>query len=139
MSNNTSLKTWLAFLESGAFDAPDVSTQISAGWYDWFCRDSSLAAKTRKLAPKVKRITRSAKVNTETMYVFFKNNCPVSGSLYDDFRLCDLATGDVIWTIIPSSGHKVDEGCAELWGRENNFEGPILTGTMQEIYTYFGV
>lgn len=139
MTDNLSLKSWLAFYESGAFDAADIDTQCRAGWYDWFCRSESLAAKTHKLAPKVKRIARSSKVNIETMYVFFKNNCPVSGSLYDDFRICDMETGDVIWTIIPKCGHKIANGRAELWGRENDFAEPILTGTMQDIYAYFGV
>ena len=46
------------------------------------------------------------------------------GPLYDDFRIVDIETGNVIYTVIPKCGHS---GLAELWGRENNFEGPILT------------
>jgi hypothetical protein len=139
MSDQHTLKQWIALMDAGAFEGADVHTQINAGWYDWFCRDSALANKTRKLARMVKRVAKSAKVNGDSMYVFFKNNCPVNGSLYDDFRICDVESGDVIWTVIPRSGHKCDDGQAELWGRENHFNGPILVGTMKDIYHYFGV
>ena len=56
----------------------------------------------------------------------------MSGPLYDDFRICDVETGDVIWTVTPKCGHS---GKAEVWGRQNDFKGPIAVGTnMNEIY-----
>ena len=78
--------------------------------------------------------TAKKKFNPETTYVFFKNNCPCCGSLYDDFRICDIETGDVIWTVIPSSGF---DGKAKLWGRENDFEMPIIDGSWKDIVEYF--
>jgi hypothetical protein len=140
MSNkNVSLRTWIQNYKRGLYNSRDRHVQIEAGWYDWFCRDTSLAGKTRALASKVIRIAGSEKVNMDTMYVFFKNNCPFNGNLYDDFRICDLETGDVIWTIIPSSGHARVKGQAELWGRANDFKGPIMVGTWKDITKYFGV
>ena len=68
---------------------------------------------------------------------FFKNNCPCNGSLYDDFRICDIDTGDVIYTITPSSGHKVDEGAASVWGKENEFENELVNGTWQDVLDFF--
>ena len=123
----------------GEFDANDTGTQIDAGWYDWFCRDTSLAAKTQKLGKKVLQLMKSSKIDTEKNYVFFKNNCPMNGSLYDDFRICDPETGDVIYTITPSCGHNSNKGTAEVWGRENSFFEPLVSGSWKDVKTFFGV
>lgn len=134
-----SLQEWIAQSDAGAFESDDFDTQVKAGWYDWFCKESSLAGKTKKLAPKVKQVARSAKIDPTKTYVFFKNNCPMYGKLYDDFRICDLETRDVIYTIIPRSGHTVKAGQAEVWGRENEFEEPLVVGTWNDVREFFGV
>ena len=69
-------------------------------------------------------------VHTLLLLTVFKNNCPCNGSLYDDFRICDVKTGEVIYTIVPSDGFKKTKGKAIVWGRENDFEEPchILEG-----------
>jgi hypothetical protein len=110
------INTFASRFLNGDFDSNSCSTQIEAGWYDWFCRDTSLAAKTQKLGKKVLQLMKSQKINTETNYVFFKNNCPMYGSLYDDFRICDMETGDVIYTVTPSCGHNRNKGQAQVWG-----------------------
>lgn len=133
------IREWLENYNAGKYSDPDVDTQITAGWYDWFCSDKALAGKTKKLASKVKRIAKSAKVDLDNMYVFFKNNCPMNGSLYDDFRFCDLKTGNVIFTITPKSGHKCQNGAAEVWGKENDFEKPLVQGTWKDVLNFFGV
>lgn len=131
-----SLEQWIKDFNAGLFDGKELQTQINAGWYDWFCRNNSLRNKTYKMAPMIKRIAKSAKIDPSKVYVFFKNNCPMRGPLYDDFRICDMETTDVIFTITPKSGHT---GLAEVWGKENDFEKAIVSGTMKEIYKYFGV
>jgi len=108
-------------------------------FYDWFCKDSSLANKRIALDKKVRRLVGSTKLNMDTMYVWFKNNCPMNGSLYDDIRFSDLATGTVIYTVVPRSGHKVNDGRAEVWGKENNFDGPLVVGTWKDILKFFNV
>ena len=123
----------------GDFANPDRKTQIDAGWYDWFCRDTSLAAKTQKLGKKAIQLMQSEKIDIHKNYVWFKNNCPMSGNLYDDLRIADIETGDVIYTIIPANGHTFVKGKAEVWGRENNFVQPLVSGTWKDVKTFFGV
>lgn len=137
MENRTSIRVFLRDYEAGKFDSPGVKTQTEAGWFDWFCQDKSLARKTENLVKKLKRIVNSPLINKDTQYVWFKNNCPLYGHLYDDFRIADLWTGDVIWTITPSSGHDSKKGKAELWGKINNFEGPVVEGSWKDIVNYF--
>ena len=56
----------------------------------------------------------------------------MKGSLYDDFRICDLETGDVIWNVTAKSGHTHQ---AEVWGRVNDFKEPVAVGkNLNEIY-----
>ena len=86
-NSNIPLRNWIENFDNGVYASPDTDTQCEAGWHDWFCKASALRNKTYSLAPKVKRIANSAKINQNTMYVFFKNNCPLHGSLYDDFRI----------------------------------------------------
>lgn len=94
-------------------------------FYDWFCKDSSIERKSRSLMPKVKLFAKLKNIDLEKTYVFFKNNCPVGGSLYDDFRICDLETGNVIYTVTPKNGHKSKKNQAEIWGQENDFNEPL--------------
>lgn len=123
--------------QDGKYNSPDRATQINAGWYDWFCRETALAAKTEKLYGKLLRIAESKKIDKEKMYVFFKNNCPMNGTLYDDFRLCDSDTGNVIYTITPSCGHTSNKGTAEVWGKENGFKEPIVSGKWRDVLNFF--
>ena len=110
-------------------------------WYDYFCKASSLVNKGRALIRKLKKIYKLNELSgrkyfdPNKTYVFFKNNCPFCGSLYDDFRICDLETGDVIFTI---QVNRYDQKhSAELWGQPNNFEGAILEGSIKDVYNYF--
>ena len=85
-------------------------------FYDWFCKDSSLERKAIALFPKVKRFLKEhPEIDTQSTYVFFKNNCPGSGPLYDDFRICN--ENEVIYTVIPKCSHS---GKAEIWGKNES-------------------
>lgn len=128
------IKSWIERFDKGEFDSPSRLTQCQAGWYDWFCEDSSLAAKTKALGEKLKQIADSKKINKEKQYVWFKNNCAMCGPLYDDFRIADIESGDIVYTIVPRSGHT---GKAEVWGRENDFKCPLVKGTWRDVVKFF--
>jgi hypothetical protein len=130
------LSSWIALFENGLYDAPDRSTQIKAGWYDWFCRDTSLAQKTKRMGNIVKQITKGGKVDLEKNYVWFKNNCPLNGNLYDDFRIADMETRNVIFTI------QIDCCCNEkrytVYGNRNDFKEPMFeTDSSKELVKWF--
>ena len=110
-------------------------------WYDYFCKPTSLVNKGRSLIRKLKKIYKLNELSERKYfdpnktYVFFKNNCPFCGSLYDDFRICDLETRDVIFTI---QVNRYDQKhSAELWGQPNDFEGAIVEGSIKDVYNYF--
>lgn len=106
------------------------------GFYDWFCKDSSLKNKAKTLVHCLQTILENNKrFNPDTTYVFFKNNCPGSGSLYDDFRICDIETGDVLYTVTPRDPH--EGGNAAIWSKENDFKEPLLVGTWIDIKRFF--
>lgn len=48
MDKQFKLSEWIQRFKSGEFDKPDTTTQIKAGWFDWFCRDTSLANKKKE-------------------------------------------------------------------------------------------
>jgi hypothetical protein len=106
-------------------------------WWDWFCTERALPAKTKKLLNCLKQIAWSPKIDLEKNYVFFKNNFPMNGSLYDDFRICNRETEDVIYTVTPRSGHKSMDGKGEVWGAENGFEEALFVGTWSQIKKWF--
>lgn len=123
----------LNVFEYGEYNAFDL-------WYDWFCKTSSLSNKSKTLLPKLKAIVKANAgkkfLSTET-YVFFKNNYPLYGRLYDDFRICDKETGDVLYTIVPKSGHRSEMGMSVLYGKDNNFQEPLVLGTWKDVVNYF--
>ena len=106
-------------------------------FYDWFCKEQSLSNRGKKLISRLKAILTSKKFNPKNTYVFFKNNCPCCGSLYDDFRICSKESGDVLYTIIPASGHDVNKGTAEVWGHDNDFKEPLVSGTWKDVKSFF--
>lgn len=92
------------------YEDPSIDVQVEAGWYDWFCSDKALAEKTKKLALKIMQIQNSKLFDINKTYVFFKNNCPMTGNLYDSFSICDINTGDILFWVSPRMGHSQMEG-----------------------------
>jgi len=114
---------------SGQIMDSDGTVGSCFNFYDWFCKDSSLERKANTLFPKVKRFLKEyPEIDILSTYVFFKNNCPMLGPTYDDFRICDIESGNVLYTVTPSRVLKNGKNqirMAEIWGRSNNFKQPI--------------
>lgn len=136
MKIELNLSTWIANFSVGMYEAKDLDTQVKSGWYDWFCKDTSLAGKTKKVGQIIKQIRRGGKVDLINSYVWFKNNCPLKGPLYDDFRFADIETGDVIFTTqINCSFNKFKY---TIYGRKNEFVSPLFeTNSSRELVKWF--
>lgn len=136
MTKESNLRSWILNFNNEVYSASDLKTQIEAGWYDWFCKDSSLANKTKRMGNIVKQITDGGKLNLDTTYVWFKNNSPLNGPLYDDFRFADSQTGDVLFTT------QIDccwnEKKYTVFGKKNNFVKPLFdTDSSKELVKWF--
>lgn len=84
MRKRLPLRQWKENFLNGEYDSKCLDIQCKAGWYDWFCRDSSLQCKTDRFGKIIARINNDFLL--DNYYVWFKNNCPTVGPLYDDMR-----------------------------------------------------
>jgi len=124
MGKQIKLTEWIQRFKSGEFEKPDTTTQINAGWFDWFCRDTSLANKTKKMGNIIKQIKPGGKVDLESSYVWFKNNCPLSGPLYDDFRIADIETNNNL--IVVQIDCFRNDSKYTVYERLDGFEKPVF-------------
>ena len=136
MDKQIKLSEWIQRFKSGEFDKPDTTTQIKAGWFDWFCRDSSLANKTIQMGSIIKQIKAGGKVDLETSYVWFKNNCPLNGPLYDDFRIADIENNNNLFVV------QIDcvwnDTKYTVFERLDGFEKPVFqTESSRELVKWF--
>ncbi len=133
MENSANLTQQLAAFKAGRYlDSSGNDDTRCYNFYDWFCKDSSLQRKSDNLFRAVQTFVKKFNIDTDKNYVFFKNNCPMLGPLYDSFSICDVETGDVQFWVTPKSGHTRR---AEICSRTNNFNQPLYSGeSLSEIY-----
>jgi len=122
----TTLRQQLEAFEKGIYLDSRGENSWCFNFYDWFCKDTSLKRKSDTLFKQVKRfVEANPNIDQDKHYVFFKNNCPMHGPLYDDFRICDIKEGHVIYNVTAKSGHT---GQAEVYSKAHGFNEPIRTG-----------
>lgn len=123
----------------GDFASYTTQTQIDAGWYDWFCKSNELRDKTYKLAPKVLEIMDSPKLDKNKTYVFFKNNCPCVGPLYDQFSICDIETGEVLFCCqyLNRGSHGCKTAHWDIYSADYSWREPVVSGTWSKCKKWF--
>lgn len=99
MNNRISISEWIDKYNNNEFNTYNIKKQIEAGWYDWFCKNNTLKSKTIKMGKIINKLKAGGKVKLTDWYVWFKNNCPLNGLLYDDFRFARLDSGDVMFIV----------------------------------------
>src|SRR5574344_654313 len=78
MNKEKTVSEWIDYYKS--------QKDYMEGWYDWFCMDKSLKAKTENFSKILERLVNAQPKIGSAYRVWFKNNCPMNGSLYDDLR-----------------------------------------------------
>lgn len=84
MSEEITVREWIKKFNNGDFDKKDRTTQVEAGWFDWFCNNDSLSKRLKKMGNVIKEIKNDYIL--DNYYLWFKNNCPCEYPLYDDVR-----------------------------------------------------
>lgn len=126
------LRQWIEKFNDGEFESKDLRTQIDAGWYDWFCRNTSLANKTKKMGNIIKQIKDGGKVNLDESFVWFKNNCPLSYPLYDDFKIANINNGKT--RFIVQFGSLWEDAKYAVYSVDDFFDKPVLlTNSSREL------
>lgn len=133
------IREWAERFKAGKYDSRSTATQCEAGWFDWFCKSESLAAKTKLLGKRLMSIIGSPMFDPEKTYVWFQNNCPVNGPLYDDFRIADIETGDTLFVIshLERGSHGCDKAHWEVLSVKGGFSAPVVSGNWKKVKTYF--
>ena len=139
-NSETSLRQWQKNYKNGAYNNPGFQTMCKAGWYDWFCKDTSLKGKLDKMAKIIIQISDNGKVDLDNSYVWFKNNCPLAYPLYDDFRIADRETGRNIYVVdMPSEYTKQTQGAGYVvYGLVNDYREPLFKcNDMRDLVKWF--
>lgn len=67
----------------------------------------------------IKLIKSGGKINLEKSYIWFKNNCPIDGVFYDDFRIADIETDATLFVVQISNAY--NKNSFTVFERSNNF------------------
>lgn len=104
------------------------------GFFDWFCRERGLMSRMLKLKGRIAYLVKMGVIDGDKNYVILKNNCPLDGELYDDFRVIDIETDEMVCGLAPSLGYNSRKGVCEFWTFDDEGE---LVETFYDNYKEF--
>jgi len=129
------VREWIKNYKEGKYDKENRETQIEAGWYDWFCKDSSLRNKTKNLSKIMRRITNDFIL--DNYYIWFKNNCPCASPLYDDVRfepLENIQRNKLYFVIVNDCGY--EKGKYAVCAARYDYKTEFYTNSLKELMDY---
>lgn len=92
-----------------------VAADQCAFFYDWFCADSGLKNRALVLIDKLQFLVAEGLIDGDANYVWFKNNCPMSGHTYDDMRISRISNEEFLGGFCFASGHTGETHKADFW------------------------
>jgi len=108
MREMITVREWIKRFENHEYASADFETQVAAGWYDCFCEESELPERLITMGEIIAKIT-DANI-LDNFWVWFKNNCPMVGPLYDDMRFepMDETMRDKFYFLVTIDDKRVD-------------------------------
>jgi hypothetical protein len=109
---------------------------IDLGFQHWYA-SGDLMKTVRSFARKVREIAHSTKFDQFDTYVWFNENMPfLGGKVFSDFRIADVETDEVLYVVVPRTSGLF--GKSEVWGKENGFSAPLVSGSWKDVVDFFG-
>ena len=119
-----SIREWVRRYKEGEFSKPCrtegecFEQMVRAGWYDWFCYTRELPERLEKFATILSKIDNDFLL--DHFYIWFKNNCPAYGPLYDDMRFepLDECRRDQLYFVVSAGDERENDNWCVYTARE---------------------